>query len=115
MELLKAGLPVISCATASYNGLGFVHEPKSVEQYEKLLLEAGKIEYDQDLLNVFLYFYFMKVLSMPWEISDKVYGNNFYQPFNIDNINDLLPGKSKELDHLCRLVLDKGQISPESW
>ena len=114
-ELLRSDIPVISCAAASYNGLGFVHEPKNVKEYRDLLISAGKLTYDKDLLNLFLYFYFIKVLRIPWDISDKVNGNTFKNSFNIDSVNDLAPGKSKNLDHLCNIILNKNKFSPESW
>ena len=115
LELLKCGIPVISCATASYNGMGFVHEPKSLNEYRELILSAENLEYDEELLYVFLYFFFMKLVSFPYEQSAKTWGTNIYHPINIKSEKDLEVGESKSLDHLCNLILGDNTVSPENW
>ena len=115
LELLKAGIPVISCATASYNSLGFVHEPTTFSEYKNSLLTAGKLRYDKGLLDVFLYFFFMRVVAFPWEQSSRAYANNLYHPLSIRSYDDLHVGKSGSLDYLCELILGDDKIIPENW
>ena len=115
LELLKAGIPVISCATASYNSLGFVHEPTTFSEYKDSLLTAGKLRYDEELLDVFLYFFFMRVVAFPWEQSSRVYANNLYHPLKISSCDELQVGKSGSLDYLCELILGDDKIIPENW
>lgn len=114
-ELLKAGVPVISCAIAAYNGMGFVHEPQTLSAYKKSLMSAGKLKADKDLLDVFLYFFFMRVTAFPWEQSDSVYGNKIYNPLNIKSCDDLNLGSSKKLDFLCELIASDTNLIPENW
>tara|TARA_B100000780_G_scaffold224886_1_gene164001 strand:- start:5078 stop:6550 length:1473 start_codon:yes stop_codon:yes gene_type:complete len=116
LELLKAGIPVISCAIASYNSLGFVHEPSTLSEYKKTLLSAGKIRFDEELLEVFLYFFFMRAVAFPWELSSSSRGNNIYHPLNIRSSEDLKAGNSEKLDYLCDLILgDEKKLIPENW
>ena len=115
LELLKAGIPVISCATASYNSLGFVHEPVTLSEYKDSLLTAVKITFDEELLEVFLYFFFMRVVAFPWEQSSSAYANNIYNPLTISSSEDLQPGKSEKLDYLCELILGDEKMIPENW
>ena len=115
LELLKAGIPVISCATASYNSLGFVHEPATLSEYKDSLLTAGKVRLDEELLEVFLYFFFMRAAAFPWEQSSSSYANNIYHPLTIRSSEDLQAGKSGNLDYLCELILGDEKMIPENW
>ena len=112
-ELLNKNIPVISCGTAAYNGLGLVHEPKNIGEYADTIINGETIDFDRDLFELLSFFYFKKVL-IPWDISNTSYGNTFLKPFNIDNINDLVSKKSK-LGHICKIILDNASSSPEIW
>ena len=80
---------------------------------QKLIIQGkkelkGKISIDSPKmqeLRRFAYFYFIKT-CIPWEISDKLYGGLF-KGFNIDYIDDLMPGKNKILDHICKCIIDQ--------
>ena len=114
LEMMLNKIPVVSTGITPYLDLGFANEPKSKDEYKKILngqivLNKPKIS---DIRN-FAYFYFIKS-CIPWNISENLYGG-FFSGFNLKSLNDLEPGKNKILDHICNsLINDKNQII-EDW
>ena len=49
------------------------------------------------------YFYFIKT-QIPWTLTRKVWGYNF-KGYTFNSLEDIIPGKNKHLDLLCRSIL----------
>jgi hypothetical protein len=114
LEMLLSDIPVVSTGLTSHYNLGFAAEPKTENEYFELLTGHKETpRYDKDELESFAYFYFIRC-GMPWPLTEKSYGNNF-NGFMIDSLDDLLPGKNPQLDHLCNCIMDMDNTIIEAW
>ncbi len=114
LEMMLAGIPVISTGLTSHKGLNLAAEPESINAYRALLLGETKppaVNYDQ--LELFAYFYFIRTL-IPWRLTKQAYADDF-DGFSFNSLEDLIPGKDRYLDHLCNCILDKDNTVPEAW
>ena len=79
-----------------------------------MLGEEKVIIPDQERVELFAYFYFIKS-KIPWNLTEKAYGERF-KGFTFNNLNEILPSKNKILDHLCDCIIAKDEkIVPEAW
>ncbi|MDC0309177.1 hypothetical protein OAL72_00330 [bacterium] len=114
LEMLLSGIPVVSTGLTSHYNLGFAAEPKTEEEYLKLLIgQKDTPKYDLDELESFAYFYFIRC-GMPWTLTKESYGDDF-DGFLIKSLDDLLPGKNPQLDHLCNCIMDLDNTTVEAW
>ena len=114
LEMMLAGIPVISTGMTSHNGLGFAIEPDTLVSYRQALIgEKTPPEINQNQLELFAYFYFIRTL-LPWTLTKQSYADDF-DGFLIDSLEDLKPGHDPYLDHLCKIILDPQKTIPEAW
>ena len=114
LEMMLAGIPVVSTGLTQYEGLGFSMEPENIEQYQAILLGNQKPPLvDKQQLELFAYFYFIKTI-IPWNLTKQAYADNF-DGFTIDSLDDLKLGKDPYLDHICNCLLDVENTIPEAW
>lgn len=114
LELLLNNISVVIAGEAFYSRLGFCHEPKNINDYSDVLFSRKnqQMKANKELVELFAYFYFIKRV-IPFDIMKPIYNNNNFEKYNIDSLDDLLPGKNYYLDHVCDCILhDK---LPESW
>lgn len=106
LEMLLNDIPVIIAGKAPYSGLGLCYEPVNREEYFNMIIgnNKDKINTDKEMAFLFAYFYFIKRL-VPFEIMRPVYGNHSFKKYNINSLEDLLPGNSYFLDHICDSIL----------
>ena len=64
-------------------------------------------------VRMFAYFYFIRTL-LPFDLTQKVYADDFKNGYTFNNLSDLEVGKNKSLDHLCSCILNN-EIVPEIW
>ena len=114
LEMSLKGIPVITTGLSPYGRKGFVHEPKSCEEYVDMLFSKNNsISYDRNKLELFTYFYFIKKL-IPFNLVEKYYGMNMENiGYKIKSIKELGIGKDKHLDHICDCILKNKTI--EAW
>ncbi|MFC1675838.1 hypothetical protein ACFL3G_02095 [Planctomycetota bacterium] len=113
VELLSQDIPVAVVGKSQYSGLNFCYEPSTVEEYKQILKNVNcDTIHDKDNFELFCYYYFIK-RCIPFNITDTVHSNANFEKYNIDSLDDLLPGKNYYLDHLCDCIM-KDKI-PESW
>lgn len=114
IEMMLQGIPVVVTGKAPYGRLGLVYEPSTTDEYKKILLgETKPIDPDKDEIDLFCYFYFIKV-RMPWNLTEKAYDDNF-KGYTFNTLDDISPGKNKYLDHLCSCILDSQNTVVEGW
>jgi hypothetical protein len=114
LEMMLAGIPVISTGKTSHNGFNLAAEPVTLSEYSQYLL--GKVEFkgvSKDLLELFSYFYFIRT-QIPWRLTKQVYSDDF-DGFLIKSLDDLQFGRDPLLDHLCNCIVDSENTFPESW
>jgi len=115
LEMMLAGIPVISTGLTSHKGLGLASEPESIDAYRAALLgETKPPAIDRDQLELFAYFYFIRTL-IPWRLTKQAYANADFDGFEMDSLDDLLPGRDPILDHLCNCILDPENTVIEAW
>ena len=113
LEMMYAGIPVISTGKTTHFGLGLSSEPNSRSDYIEMLLGISPYNVDKDLLLLFLYFYFIKT-NIPWTLTEQSFGDRF-KGFEFANLEDLKPGQNKYLDHLCNCVINRETTTVENW
>lgn len=114
LEMMLAGIPVVSTGATSHYGLGFAAEPKTEAEYLALLLgEKEPPKYNRGDLELFAYFYFIRS-NMPWTLTKQAYGDHF-EGFVFESLDELLPGKDPQLDHLCNCIMDLEHTVVEAW
>jgi hypothetical protein len=114
LEMMLAGIPVVSTGATSHKGLGFAAEPTSIEEYRAILLgTAPPPQIDRQQLELFAYFYFIRTL-LPWKLTPQAYADDF-GGFTIDSLEDLAPGRDPQLDHLCNCILERDSTVIEAW
>jgi hypothetical protein len=106
LEMLLNDIPVVTVGKAPYGGLGFCYEPRTIDDYRNILLtdKIYKMTFDKELVYLFAYFNFIKRV-IPFDIMKPVYGNNDFKQYNINSLEDLLPGRNYYLDHICDSIL----------
>ncbi len=115
LEMMLAGISVVSTGLTSHMGLRLAIEPESIGAYRSALLgEAKPPAIDRDQLELFAYFYFIRTL-IPWRLTKQAYANADFDGFEIDSLDDLLLGHDAILDHLCNCILDPENTVPEAW
>jgi hypothetical protein len=114
LEMMLHGVPVVACGLSPFGGPGLATEPDNINEYRDALLGDIIIpDPDKEELDMFSYFYFVK-LQIPWKLTRQVYADNF-MGYLIKNIDDLQPGKDRYLDHLCDCVLHPNDTVAEAW
>lgn len=114
LEMMLAGIPVVSTGATTHYGLGFAAEPKTEAEYLGLLLgEKEPPKYNTGDLELFAYFYFIRS-KMPWTLTKQAFGDHF-DGFVFETLDELLPGKDPQLDHLCNCIMDLEHTVVESW
>ena len=116
LELLSKNIPVISAGRSPAYGLGLMYEPKNFNDYSLLLEKNLKTTHDENSLNMFLYFYFIKT-NFPWVLSNEVYFYKIEDLFNIIN-DDFKSNNYKKnyyfLNYLLNFIEDK-KIPIDNW
>ena len=114
LEMMLARIPVVSTGATTHQGLGFAAEPKTEAEYLALLLgEQESPKYSREDLDLFAYFYFIRS-KMPWTLTKQAYGDDF-DGFAFESLDELLPGKDLQLDHLCNCIMDLEHTVVEAW
>ena len=114
LEMLLQNIPVINVGPAPYSHLKSVAHPKSIKEYTKYLIDNScDVPRDLEEIKLFAYFYFIKTL-IPWNITPTAFSDNF-KGYAFENLNSMLPGKNKYLDHICNCVLDPINTVIEGW
>ena len=114
LEMMLAGIPVVSTGATTHYGLGFAAEPYTEAEYINLLLGEKEFpKYKKEDLELFAYFYFIRS-RMPFSLVKQVYGAEF-AGFAFESLDELLPGKDAQLDHLCNCIMDLKHIVVENW
>lgn len=114
LEMLLKNIPVVLTGDAPYGRLGLAHEPRTLEEYEKMLVgDIEPIIPDKNKVELFAYFYFIKHY-IPWNLTERAYDDRF-KGYAFESLDDILPGKNKYLDHICSCILDSQNTVIESW
>jgi hypothetical protein len=114
LEMMLAGIPVISTGETSHKGLNLAVEPSTLSEYGAYLVgEKDFQKVSKDLLELFSYFYFIQTL-IPWRLTKRVYADDF-TGFTIRSLSDLELGRDPVLDHLCNCIVDPENSLPEAW
>jgi len=112
LELALQGKPVILAGEAHYSGKGFTLDPKTDEEYKKLLSEVlsiGKLDKEQsELAWRYGYTYFIrKQVPLLPNVGDDLH-------INFRKLDRLIPGRNKNMDFICDRIIDgKDFIMPE--
>lgn len=114
IEMVLNDIPVAVMGKAPYGGLGFCHEPRTLEEYRDIMFgkEHENNKVNKEYVYLYCYFHFIKRI-IPFNTVKPVYSNDNFEKYNIDSLEDLLPGKDYYLDHICDCILDNKL--PESW
>jgi hypothetical protein len=104
LELALQGKPVILAGQAHYSGKGFTHDPKSDEEYKKMLSMASTLgmldEKSSELAWKYGYIYFIrKQIPLLPNVSKDLH-------INFDEMDKLLPGRNKNIDFICDRIID---------
>ena len=115
LEMILNQIPTVSAGKTPFYKLGFSGEPKNENTYLKYLLGEKKVIIpDQEKVKLFAYFYFIRS-KIPWNLTHKAYGGRF-KGFTFKKLDEILPGKSNILDHLCDCIVSQDKkIVPEAW
>jgi len=114
LEMMMLNVPVVNVGAVPYDKLRLSIKPKNKELYYNELRKKKNINpnFKKEILDLYCYFYFIKT-TLPWNLTKKAYGHRF-NGYNFSSIKDLLPGKNKQLDHLCDCIIDSKKV-PENW
>ena len=111
--MMLSGIPTIVTGHAPYSRIGIANEPQDVKEYSRFLLgEVGLVYPSKKRTELFAYFYFIKT-CIPWDLTNRSYSDNF-KGFTFRTLDDIMPGRHKILDHICRCILDSDKYLPES-
>ena len=108
LEMALKGIPVITAGVGGhYSDKGFTYDPPDREDYfNKIkLFEKGKFTYKPDLemARRYMYFrFFREAISNDLIRVEKYVVKDFF----FDSLEDLLPGKNRELDIICSGILN---------
>lgn len=108
IEMLCLGKPVIVAGEAWVKNKNITFDPKTEEEYFKLLDELPfQKELEKDRIDrarkYGFHFFFRKMI--PMEFFESLPGCNLYKPI-IKNLQNLLPGNYKGLDVICEGILN---------
>lgn len=114
LEMMFLDVPVIICGRSVYNGFGLGAEPRNLLEYADFLLGRREIpRADPTERDLLAYFYFIKA-QVPWTLTEKAIADNF-RGFSIGSLDEILPGNSPYVDHLCNCILDGHNTVVEEW
>lgn len=114
LEMLLKGIPVVTAGAAPYGGTGLSSEPRSREEYSRVLRgELPTPRPAQCDVDLYAYFYFIKA-QLPWRLTERVYADDF-RGYTFASLDDLLPGRDRHLDHLCDCILHPDRTVVEAW
>ena len=114
LEMMLRDIPVVATGAAPYSGFGFCLEPRTRAEYADALL--GRVTPpvpDREVLRLFAYFYFIKT-HIPFHLTRQVYFDDF-KGYAFERLDDLLPGRDRYLDHLCKCILHPDTTVIEAW
>jgi hypothetical protein len=104
LEMMLSKIRIVSVGKTVYSGLGLSHEPEDLNDYKNFLIDDKTYDVDKtEEVKLFAYFYFIKT-QIPWTLTRKVWGYNF-KGYTFNSLEDIIPGKNKHLDLLCRSIL----------
>jgi hypothetical protein len=119
IEMVAAGLPVITTGRSPYRGFGFTLDPSTKEEYFNLINKTltGGLTVDTqaqiDLVYRFILFYFYHYY-IKIDIMDYTWGK--LPELKINSVNDLLPGKNPPMDYILDSIMDGLPIvSEDRW
>ena len=113
LEMVCMGKQVVVCNEAFYDNLPFIWTSKSKENYEDLLLFATRIENKTEQIRQslrFAYYYYFRASSIKFPYVKMPDPHNGI--LNYTTLDDLLPGKEKNLDRICNIILNNEEIIP---
>ncbi|MDD5131492.1 MAG: hypothetical protein PHH44_02405 [bacterium] len=110
LEIALMKIPLIICGETFSRGKGYGLDITSLQQYLDLLRNIqnyppmGNEQYDRALRYAH-YFYFCKMLDLPFSTRNaKVPGGG--KTINFHTLNELLPGKKKEIDAIYEGIIN---------
>ena len=113
MEAAIYGKPVVVCGAPHYRAKGFTIDVRSRDEYADVLQQwdSGALrhlpeEAAETAKRYFHLFYFRYHIAMGWTTSP------LEPPFRlrIDDLSELLPGRSRSVDAVCSGILEGRQI-----
>lgn len=114
VEMLLNKIPVITTGKTPFQEQGFAYEPATREEYKQAMLgQLSAITLDEERIELFAYFYFIKNL-IPWTLTKQAYADKF-DGFTIESLDDLAEGKDAYMDHIIKCVLFPGEVTIENW
>ena len=114
LEMMLSKIPVVTSGKTTFQGLGFAFEPKTIEEYEKILIDGDSQKIvNQDEIELYAYFYFIKTM-VPFNLTKETY-SNIFSGFMFDSLDELKIGNNKYLDHLCNCIIDPKNTIIEGW
>ena len=106
LEMAIKGIPVIAAGNAHYGKKGISYDIKSKKDYEKILFSDLKPKENQEnFAKIYAYFHFIKKFQPRPYMTNK----SFLEiRWNVNSLEDLMPGKDKIIDHLSNYVVKGG-------
>ena len=115
LEMACMGKKVVVCTEAFYDNLSFVWTLRNKQKYEDLLLFATRLEDAMETKREslrFAYYYYYRASSIKFPYVKMPDPHNGI--LNYTTLDDLLPGKEKNLDRICNIILNNEEIIPTS-
>ena len=113
LEMACMGKTVVVGAETFYDNLSFIWTAQDKSNYENLLSYATKIKSRKDTVRKalrFAYYFFFRASSIKFPYVKMPDPHNGI--LNYSTLDDLLPGKEKNLDRICNIILNNEEIIP---
>ena len=113
LEMACMGKTVVVGAETFYDNLSFIWTAQDKSNYENLLSYATKIKSRKDTVRQalrFAYYFFFRASSIKFPYVKMPDPHNGI--LNYSTLDDLLPGKEKNLDRICNIILNNEEIIP---
>ncbi len=113
LEAVLRGKPALVCSKGLFYNKGFAESLLKADEYESKLdsvLRQGLTKEQLRAAYRYAYHYFVRQ-SIPFSKVETV--NVHHAKITYDDLSELLPGKDKDLDHICKAILERKSVIPE--
>lgn len=106
LEMLNAGVPVVSTGIPPYKDLEFGLQPQNRSEYRDMIFNGKFHASEVPAIRLFSYFYFI-FLSKRWPFTTRAFGQRF-DGYSFQDFDSFLASNREDVDRLCQLVESGG-------
>jgi hypothetical protein len=114
LEIALRGVPVIVAGESFNRGKGFTYDVSSEKEYFELLDRVTELPENSDEMlsrakRYAYHFFFKRQIDFPF-LTGFVPGDRYSMKLTFNSLKELMPGKNKNLDIICRGILEGSEF-----